>query len=109
MARRYGNPLTSGGYDRYLSGYDRIEYMKKKHKDIYVGSELKHVDPRLNELDDVTTTVEGEPQTVATVSPVLNELAIGGISAEAARTLTNHNVPKINRKRTNMYTPIKKY
>jgi hypothetical protein len=108
MARQYGNPLTSGGYDRYLSGNDRIEYMKKKHTDHYPGSELHHVDRRLNELEKVTTTVEGEPQNVPTVAPVLNEVALGGISAEAARTLTNENVPK-NRKRSNIRVAIKKY
>lgn len=90
----YGN---HGGHARYLNGNQRIAYIKKKHPEKDGGAhELERVEKKVKPDTASQMTAGGREAPVPTVSPVLNEVSIGGISHEAARTIGQANANPVS-------------
>lgn len=93
----YGFGPGHGGYASFLAGNERITFVKKKRTELDIAHELEKTDKKVQP-DAAKMESTGQESGVPTVSPVLNEISISGISRESARTLGAQNVMPVSMK-----------
>jgi hypothetical protein len=110
MPTEYGYYGNIGGNARYLNGFQRRAFIKKKRNEKDVGHELEHTEKKVQPDHANMMTKGGQEAAVPTVSPVLNDVSIDGVSREGARLLgmTNANPVSFSMKKSGVSAVILK-